>query len=118
VSILPVRIEELTEVLVVDFDEEGFPKLKASWRWEDQEQALLSSCSSPIAIVDGEGKSRILIFFHFSVEESLTSPRLASSIRDVSRCHIILELEPAQTIMAQACLSVATVGSWRQSEGR
>jgi hypothetical protein len=111
VSILPVRIEELTEVLVVDFDEEGFPKRKASWRWEDQEQAVLSSCSSLIAIVDGEGKSRILLFFHLSVKEFLSSPRLVSPIQDVSRCHINLELEPTHAIMAQACPSVATVGS-------
>jgi ankyrin repeat domain-containing protein 50 len=56
VAIRPLRINELVEVFVVNFaDEEGIPKLKASWRWEDQEQALLSSCSSLISIVDGDG---------------------------------------------------------------
>jgi len=105
VAIRPLRIEELAEVLAVDFDDDGgIPKLKASWRWEDQEQALLSSCSSLIAIVDGDRKSRVVQFSHFSVKEFLTSPRLAAPIRDVSRYHIILE--PAHTIMAQACLSV------------
>ena len=45
VAIRPLRVEELAEVLAVDFDdEEGIPKLKLNWRWEDQEQALLSSC--------------------------------------------------------------------------
>ena len=101
----PLSIQELAEVLAVDFDDdEGIPKLKASWRWEDQEQALLASCSSLIAIVNGDGKSRVVQFSHFSVKEFLTSPRLTAPIRDVSRYHIILE--PAHTIMAQACLSV------------
>jgi hypothetical protein len=49
-------VRELAEVLAVDFDDgEGIPKLNADWRWEDHEQALLSSCSSLIAIVDGHG---------------------------------------------------------------
>jgi hypothetical protein len=48
--------EELAEVLAVDFgDEEGMPKLNPNWRWGDQEQALLSSCSSLIAIVESDG---------------------------------------------------------------
>ncbi|KAI0261300.1 hypothetical protein BGY98DRAFT_1104476, partial [Russula aff. rugulosa BPL654] len=52
VAIRPLRVEELAEVLAIDFnDAEGIPKLNASWRWEDQERALLTSCSSLIAIV-------------------------------------------------------------------
>jgi hypothetical protein len=43
-------------------------------------------------------------FSHFSVKEFLTSPRLGGPDRDISRYHIYLE--PAHTIMAQACLSV------------
>jgi preprotein translocase subunit Sss1 len=31
-----LRVEELAEVLAVDFDDaKGIPKLKAGWRWED-----------------------------------------------------------------------------------
>jgi len=111
VAIRPLRVEELAEVLAVDFeDAEGMPKLNASWRWEDQEQALLSSCSSLISIVGGSDDDdrdhhlRSVQFSHFSVKEFLTSPRLATSNRDVSYYHI--DLEPAHTIMAQACLSV------------
>jgi hypothetical protein len=53
VSIRPLRVEELAEVLAVDFDDaEGIPKLNPDWRWEDQEQCLLAACSSLIAIVD------------------------------------------------------------------
>ena len=97
-------MEELAEVLAVDFDDaEGVPKLKPNWRWEDQEQALLTSCSSLIVIVD-TGDSRVVQFSHFSVKEYLTSARLATSSQDVSRYHIALE--PAHTILAQACVSV------------
>ena len=104
VAIRPLRVEELAEVLAVDFDDaEGIPKLKPSWRWEDQEQALLTSCSSLIVIVD-TGFSRVVQFSHFSVKEFLTSERLATSSQDVSRYHTTLE--PAHTIMAQACLSI------------
>jgi hypothetical protein len=104
VAIRPLRVEELAEVLAVDFDdEEGTPKLKPSWRWEDQEQALLMSCSSLISIID-TSDSRVVQFSHFSVKEFLTSSRLSTSTEDVSRYHIALE--PAHTILAQACVSV------------
>jgi len=43
-------------------------------------------------------------FSHFSVKEFLTSTRLANSSKDVSRYHI--DLEPAHTILAQACMGI------------
>ena len=53
VAVRPLRVEELAEVLAVDYDdEEGIPRLNPNWRWEDQEQALLTSCSSLITIVE------------------------------------------------------------------
>jgi Ankyrin repeats (3 copies) len=104
VAIRPLRVEELAEVVAVDFDDaEGIPKLKPSWRWEDQEQALLTSCSSLITIV-GTGGSRVVQFSHFSVKEFLTSARLSTSSQDVSRYHIVLA--PAHTILAEVCLSI------------
>ena len=104
VAIRPLGVEELAEVLAVDFgDSEGIPKLKVNWRWEDEEQALLTSCSSLIAIVE-TGHSRVVQFSHFSVKEYLTSARLATSSGDVSRYHV--DLEPAHTILAQACMGI------------
>jgi hypothetical protein len=104
VAIRPLRVEELAEVLAVDFeDAEGIPELNPNWRYEDQEQALLSSCSSLIAIVDSY-RSRIVQFSHFSVKEFLTSTRLATSSGGASHYHIALE--PAHIILAQACMSV------------
>ncbi|KAH9029581.1 hypothetical protein EDB85DRAFT_2275987 [Lactarius pseudohatsudake] len=77
------------------------PKLKDDWRWDNQEEAVLSTCSSLIAIVRDRGL-RVVQFSHFSVKEYLTSARLARSDEDVSRFHI--DLEAAHTILAQACL--------------
>ena len=104
VAIRPLRVAELAEVLAVDFDDaEGIPRLNPDWRWEDQEVALLSACSSLIAIVEANG-SRVVQFSHFSVKEFLTSPRLASATGEVSNYYI--DLEPAHTILGQACLGV------------
>ena len=104
VAIRPLGVKELAEILAVDFDDaEGIPKLKPAWRWEDQEQALLTSCSSLIIAVETDD-SRAVQFSHFSVKEYLTSARLATSTGDVSRYHIVLE--PAHTILAQACMGV------------
>ena len=104
VAIRPLGVEELAEVLAVDFDDgDRTPKLNPSWRWEDQERALLTSCSALIAIV-GTGDSRVVQFSHFSVKEYLTSARLATSGQDVTRYHVALK--PAHMILAQACVSV------------
>src|SRR5712691_6071547 len=104
VAIRPLHVEELAEVLAVDFDDgEGIPRSKPDWRWEEQELALLSACSSLIAIVQAGG-SRVVQFSHFSVKEFLTSPRLATESGEVSNYHI--DSEPAHTILAQACLGV------------
>ena len=106
VALRPLRVEELAEVLAIDFDalaKGGIPQSNPKWRWTDQHQAVLSTCSSLIAIVD-DGRSKVVQFSHFSVKEYLTSDRLALSSGDVSRYHIVLE--PAHTILAQACLGV------------
>ena len=106
VALRPLRAEELAEVLAIDFNAPahgGIPQLNPNWRWADQHQAVLSTCSSLIAIVD-DGDSKVVQFSHFSVKEYLTSDRLARSSVDVSRYHIVLE--PAHTILAQACLGV------------
>jgi len=89
--------------LAFDFNAEGMPKLNPGWRWEDQEEAVMSACSSLVMIVK-DGDSRVVQFSHFSVKEFLTANRLAEPIRDVSRYHI--RLEAAHTIFAQACLGV------------
>jgi ankyrin repeat protein len=103
VAVRPLRVEELAEVLAVDFNVRETPKLNPDWRWEDQEEAVMSACSSLVMIVK-DGGSRVVQFSHFSVKEFLTEDRLAERIQDVSRYHI--RLEAAHTILAQACLGV------------
>jgi hypothetical protein len=102
-AVRPLRVEELAEVLAFDFDAEGIPKLNLDWRWEEQEEAIMSACSSLVIIVK-DGDLRIVQFSHFSVKEFLTADRLAKPVRDVSRYHI--QLDDAHTILAQACLGV------------
>jgi len=103
-AVRPLRVEELAEILAFDFSTEGIPKLNPSWRWEDQEEAVMSACSSLVIVVK-DVNFRIVQFSHFSVKEFLTSDRLARSSREeISRYHI--PIEAAHTILAQACLGV------------
>ena len=104
VAVRPLRIAELAEVLAVDFGTTSSvvtSTLNPDCRWEDPEQAVLSTCSSLVAVVDQDG-DRVVQFSHFSVKEFLTAPRLAVASVDVSRFHIFLEL--AHTILAKAYL--------------
>jgi len=103
VAARPLRVEELAEVLAFDFNAEGIPKLNPRWRWEDQEEAVMSACSSLVMIVK-DGDSRIVQFSHFSVKEYLTSDRLAEPSKDLLQYHILPSA--AHTILAQACLGV------------
>ena len=105
-AVRPLRLDELAEVLAFDFDDApgGIPVLNADWRREDQEQAVLSMCSSLVTIVEDRYSRRVVQFSHFSVKEFLTSDRLAIAAEDISFYHI--SLEPAHTILAQACLGI------------
>ena len=108
VAIRPLSVAELAELLAFEFDatKGGIPKLNVDWRWEDHEQAVLSSCSSLITIIpaDYNSNSPIVQFSHFSVKEFLMSDRLSTLSKDISRYHIVLE--DANTLIASACLGV------------
>ena len=106
VAVRPLRIAELAEVLAVDFGTGSrgeTSKLNADWRWEDEQEAVLSTCSSLISVVD-EGWSEVVRFSHFSVKEFLMSSRIADSSADVSGFQILLE--STHTVLAKACLGV------------
>jgi hypothetical protein len=102
-AVRPLNVKELAEVIAFDFNTGGMPKLNPGWRWEDQEEAVMSACSSLVTIVK-KGDSQVVQFSHFSVKEFLTADRLAEPIRDVTCYHI--RLEAAHTILAQTCLGV------------
>ena len=104
VAIRPLRVEELAELFAIEFDRDAGPKLKESWRPESAEDAVLSACSTLIAVIRNKG-SKIVQFSHFSVKEYLTSDRLRTSkIGNVRHHHI--PLDAAHTILARACLTV------------
>jgi ankyrin repeat protein len=102
-AVRPLRVKELAEVLTFDFNMEGIPKLNPGWRWEDQEEAVMSACSSLVMIVKDDD-SRVVQFSHFSVKEFLIADRLAEPMRDVSRYHI--QFDAAHTILVKACLGL------------
>ena len=103
VAIRPLRVEELAEILALDFDvAEGMtPKLNTDWRWKGRQRAVLSACSSLITLVV-DGDSRVIQFSHFSVKEFLTSDRLSTSTGGVSHFHITPE--PAHTTLVRLLL--------------
>ena len=107
VATRPLSVAELAELLAFDFDDAkgGIPKLNSNWRWEDHEQAVLSTCSSLVTVVSNyRYGSPIVQFSHFSVKEFLMSDRLATSRRDISQYYI--SLLDAHTLLAQASLAV------------
>ena len=64
VSIRPLRVEELAEILAVRFDEAALPTFNAAWRPENAEEAVMSACSSLIAVVD-RGGHQVVQFSHY-----------------------------------------------------
>ena len=103
VSIRPLFVEELAEILAVGFDDAVSPIFNADWRPENAEEAVMSACSSLIATTEREG-TQVVRFSHFSVKEYLTSERLSTSEEPLSYYHILPE--HAHTILARACLSI------------
>jgi ankyrin repeat protein len=105
VSVRPLCVEELAEVLGIQFHSGQPSDYHVDWRPQDlkeAEDAVLSACSSLIVIVNVDG-CQVVQFAHFSVKEFLTSDRLAKAGENLSRYHIIPQ--PAHMILAQACLS-------------
>jgi hypothetical protein len=104
VAIRPLRVEELAEVFAIEFEADTGPSLKEGWRPESPEDAVLSACSTLIAVIEDKG-SKIVQFSYFSVKEHLTSDRLRTSEMGNIRQYYT-PLDAAHTILAQACLTV------------
>jgi ankyrin repeat protein len=100
VAARPLRVEELADILEVPFDK----AVSESNTLSGAEEAVLFACSSLITIVDAAGGSRVVQFFHFSVEEFLTSDRLAEEGPDLSYYHVTPQR--ANTTFAKTCLRV------------
>jgi ankyrin repeat protein len=104
VAIRPLRVEELAGLFAIEFDADAEPNLKEDWRPENAEDAVLSTCSTLIAVIENKG-SKIVQFSHFSVKEYLTSDRLRTSEMGIIRPYHI-PLDAAHTILARACLTM------------
>ena len=104
VAIRPLRVEELAKVFAIEFETDTGPSLKEGWRPENPEDAVLSACSTLIAVIEDKG-SKIVQFSHFSVKEYLTYDRLRISEMGNIRQYYT-PLDAAHRILAQACLTV------------
>jgi Ankyrin repeats (3 copies) len=107
-AVRPLSVEELAEVFAIQFDSDAGPNagptLKGDWRPENPEQALLSTCSTLIAVIENPG-SKVVQFSHFSVKEYLTSERLRDTkVIDIPKYYI--PTDAAHAVLAQACLTV------------
>ena len=103
-AVRPLRAEELAEIFAVDFDQDVISNLMEGWRPENPEEAVLSTCSTLISVIEDEG-SKIVQFSHFSVKEFLTSDRLRTSpVGTIRDYHVTLGA--AHTLLARACLAV------------
>jgi len=98
----PLRAKELAELLAFDFKAGQIPKFREGWRLEDPVDAVLSACSSLLAVVDVEGLP-VIQFSHFSMEEFLTSARLAEASNIIHRRYLV-SMTPAHTLASQARL--------------
>jgi ankyrin repeat protein len=114
VSSRPLRVEELADLLAFDFGAGPIPKFHQDWRLEDSVDAVLSTCSAFLAIVDGQYYSKVQFgyvsrkvvqFSHFSVKEFLTSARLAGASDIITR-RFHISMIPAHTLAAQTCLGI------------
>ena len=100
----PLRVEELAEFLAFDLKAGQIPKFREDWRVDDPLEAVLSTCSTLLALVDVYC-SPVIQFSHFSVKEVLTSPRFGEK-RDTISCRYHLSMAPAHTFVAKVCLSI------------
>jgi Ankyrin repeats (many copies) len=99
----PLRVEELADLLAIRFDSQKRPIYHVDFRLKDAHEAVLSTCSSLIAIVNVDDTPMVQ-FAHFSVKEYLISDRLAIAGPDLSPYHVDPQL--AHTMLAQVSLSV------------
>ncbi|KAH9971101.1 hypothetical protein BGW80DRAFT_508973 [Lactifluus volemus] len=119
----PFYVEELAEFLAFDFEAGEIPKLVEDRRRKDPMQAVLTTCSSLITVVEeysddeeynddeeyeedheySDDHIGLVKFSHFSVKEFLMSGRLAAARMPTIRRYNVVAT-PAHTMVAKACL--------------
>jgi len=104
VVLRPLRVEELAEFLAFDFNAGQIPKYRKDWRLDDPVDAVLSTCSTLLSVVNAQD-SQVIQFSHFSVKEFLTSARFAAKSNTISsRYHV--SMTPAHALVTKACLGI------------
>jgi len=104
VAVRPLRVDELAEIFAFDFNTAPIPKFYEDRRLKDPLDAVLSTCSPLLALVNVDD-TLIIKFSHFSVKQFLTSARFAEK-RDIISRRYHISMTPAHTLMAQACLGI------------
>ena len=102
-AVRPLHIDGLAGIFAIRFDTREHPQYHVDWRSENSRDAVLSACSSLIAVVNVDG-SPVVQFSHFSVQEFLISGRLSKSRVKLSHFHV--SLKSAHTTLAKASLSI------------
>src|SRR6267142_2341996 len=100
----PLSVKELAEFLAFDFTVGLVPKFHENWRPEDPLEAVLSTCTTLLSLVNVED-SQVIQFSHFSVKEFITSSRFAKK-QDTISCLYHVSMTPAHTLVTQACLGI------------
>jgi len=88
VASCPLSVDKLVQFLGFDFMTGLIPKFQQDWLLEDPVDAVLSTMSSLLAIVN-IGDSQVIQFLHFSVKEFLTSSQLVEASDIVVRRYYI-----------------------------
>ena len=104
VACRPLRVEKLAEILAFNFKAGQIPKFHEDWRLEDPVDAVLSTSSNLLAVVNVED-SPVVQFSHFSVKEFLTSTRLAEASDTFSQ-HYHVSTTLAHTLPSKPHFSV------------
>ena len=100
----PLHVNELAGLLALDFKAGSIPEFYEDWQLKKPADAVLSTCSTLVAIVNYRG-SPIIQFSHFSVKEFLMSTRLAEAT-DIIPHQYHVSMTHAHTLAAQACLGI------------
>ena len=56
-AIRPLGAEELAEIFAIDFDSDAISNLMEDWRPENAEEAVLSTCSTLISVIEDKDSS-------------------------------------------------------------
>jgi hypothetical protein len=97
----PLQVKELAEVFAFDFEAGAVPKLREDWREQNPVHAVLSACSSLLAVVNVED-TEVIQFSHFSVKEFLTLDRFPKANDIIS--DYLFSMTRAHTLVARVCL--------------